>query len=116
MGKRTQYQKDTFTRDKTNADRSRKSAIIATAMISSFITSIIFLAVKDKESSSPPSVTIGKNADTLDLIDGLLSFPGISDQTDIAFLNLATAPGLTPTNAKRSSEIHSKLLINGQQL
>ena len=101
MGKRTQLQKGAIAHDEANANRTRRSAIIATALGSALVTSLLFTSINDKEVNSSPSATSPKNTDALKLIDGMLSYPSISDQNDIAFLNLAAAPGLNPNEREK---------------
>ncbi len=103
MGKRTQLRKEVIAISESKASKSRILLILFTSIVAMAVTTLVLSAGKDQDTSSgnKPSGGQTQQMTALQLVESLIAQPDLAENTDIALLNLAVAPGLAPSDRAR---------------
>jgi regulator of sirC expression with transglutaminase-like and TPR domain len=98
MGKNFRMRIQAAARLSGERSRMRRAPMLISAVIAAVITSLGFMAAhRQREARNQPEpVVTPQTSDAGVLIDSLLEIPRVPANSEIGFLNLATAPGLPP--------------------
>jgi hypothetical protein len=84
----------------------RAAQMLLSATVAASLTAIIFLVANRNDKGLEPVESALQSPDSGELIVSLLEIPKVSHDSDIGFLNLATAPGI-------SSEQRNRIISDG---